>query len=136
MFLCFIFYCYYFVRVIRPGSRGYCVSSRTGGDGSGNSFAIPIGWSGGYIGDFTLTPGQTPVASGIPGSYSDTVGRAGGYVNASDRGTGTSGGHFGAPTRLSGDLVGLRRMSGASAARNMAHPSTRRLRLGGWGGGL
>ena len=89
MFLCFIFYCYFFVRVIGPGSRGYCVSSRTGGDGSGNSFAIPIGWSGGYIGDFTLTPGQTPVASGIPGSYSDNVGRAGGYVNASDRGTGT-----------------------------------------------
>ena len=42
-----------------------------------------------------------PIASGTPGSYSDSVRRAGGYVSASDRGTGTSGGHFGAPTRWS-----------------------------------
>ena len=75
------------------------VSPRTGGDGGGNSFAVPIEWSGSYIGDFTLTPGQTLVASGTPVSYSDTVRRAGGYVSALDRGPGTSGGHFSAPPR-------------------------------------
>lgn len=32
------------------------VSSRTGGDGGGNSFPIHIGWSGIYRGDFRLTP--------------------------------------------------------------------------------
>ena len=53
------------------------VSPGTGRDGGGNSLAIPIGWSGSYIGDFTLTRGHTPVASGTPGSYSDTVRRAG-----------------------------------------------------------
>ena len=76
-------------------------STRTGGDWGGNSFAAPIGWSGGYMGDFRPTPGHTPVASGTPGGYSDSVRRAGGYVSASDKGTGTSGGHFGAPTRWS-----------------------------------
>ena len=76
-------------------------STRTGGDWGGNSFAVPIGWSGGYMGDFRPTPGHTPVASGTPGSYSDSVRRAGGYVSASDRGNGTSGGHFGAPTMWS-----------------------------------
>ena len=31
-------------------------STPTGGDWGGNSFAVPIGWSGGYMGEFTLTP--------------------------------------------------------------------------------
>ena len=75
------------------------VSPRTGGDGGGNSFAIPIRWSESYIGNFSLTPGQTQVASGTPGSYSDTVRRAGDHVSASGSGTGTSGGHLSAPTR-------------------------------------
>ena len=68
------------------------VFPRTGGDGGGNSFAIPIGWSGNYRGDFMLTPGQTPVSPGTPGSHLDTV------RSATGRGTGTSRGHFSAPT--------------------------------------
>ena len=74
-------------------------STRTGCEGGVNSFAVPIRWSRSYIGGFTLTSGQTLVASGTPVSYSDTVHRAGGYMSALERGPGTSGGHFSAPTR-------------------------------------
>ena len=82
------------------------VSPRTGGDGGGNSFAIPIGWSGNHRGDLTLTPGQTPFAPGTPGNYLDTVRRAGGPVSATGRGTGTSRGHFNGPTLWAEGLTG------------------------------
>ena len=35
------------------------VSPGTGGDGGGNSFAVPIRGSGRYIGDFALTPADS-----------------------------------------------------------------------------
>ena len=73
------------------------VSPRTGGDGGGNSFAVPIEWSRSYIGDFTLTRGD----SGClwhPGELLGLCPQGRGHVSVSDRGTGTSGGHFSAPT--------------------------------------
>ena len=44
-------------------------SPRTGGDGNGNVFTIPSGWSRSHREDSTLTPGQTPLAPGTLGSY-------------------------------------------------------------------
>ena len=69
--------------------------------------------------------GHTPVASGTPGSYSDS-GR-GATLVLQIEGLGLPAAIL-AP-RLGGvrGLVGLLRMSGASAARNMAHPPTRAL---------
>ena len=53
-------------------------SLRTGRDGVGNFFTIPSGWSRSHREDSTLTPGQTPLATGILGNYLDTVRRVGG----------------------------------------------------------
>ena len=102
-------------------------STRTGGEWGGNSFAVPIGWSGGYMGDFRPTPGHTPVASGTPGGYSDSIAGRGATLVLQIEGLGLPAAIL-AP-RLGGvrGLVGLLRMSGASAARNMAHPPTRAL---------
>ena len=57
-------------------------SPRTGGDGDGNVFTIPSGWSRSHREDSTLMPGQTPLAPGTLGSYLDTVRRAGGPIRA------------------------------------------------------
>ena len=83
------------------------VSPRTGGDGGGNSFPIPIGWSGIYRGDFTLT--------------SETVCRAGALLGLQVGGLGLRAVIL--ASRICGQrgLWGLLRMIGASAARHIWH---------------
>ena len=101
------------------------VFPRTCGDRGGNSFVIPIGWSGNYRGDFTLTPGRLLLPLAPPGvTWTLSAGR-GALLVLQVGGLGLRAVIL-AP-RLCG-LRGLRghlQMFGASAARHMAHPPLR-----------